>query len=106
MQTIGPAVQPVTESCYSSSEACSAFKIRMGRKNVPSESGLNGRIRRANWMKNPDVTLLLQQAGQGDKSSEAKLLELVYTELKKLAANQMRRERKDHTLRPSALVNE
>lgn len=57
-------------------------------------------------MKNPDVTLLLQQAGQGDKSSEAKLLELVYAELKKLAANQMRRERKDHTLRPSALVNE
>ncbi|MBS1830152.1 MAG: sigma-70 family RNA polymerase sigma factor [Acidobacteria bacterium] len=52
------------------------------------------------------ITLLLQKVGQGDKGSESALLELVYSELHRLASSYMRRERKDHTLQPSALVNE
>jgi len=34
------------------------------------------------------------------------LLPLIYSELKRIAANYLRRERPDHTLQPTALVNE
>ena len=37
---------------------------------------------------------------------ESELAELVYAELRQLAARYMRRERKNHTLQPTALVNE
>jgi RNA polymerase sigma-70 factor, ECF subfamily len=57
-------------------------------------------------MDQADITVLLQRAGKGDKSSEGELLQLVYSELHRLASAYMRRERKDHTLQPSALVNE
>lgn len=57
-------------------------------------------------MDQQQITLLLQRVGQGDKGSESALLELVYSELHRLASSYMRRERKDHTLQPSALVNE
>lgn len=57
-------------------------------------------------MEQAQITQLLQLAGSGDKSSESRVLELVYTELHRLASAYMRRERKDHTLQPSALVNE
>ena len=57
-------------------------------------------------MDSPDITLLLEQISYGNRDSEAKLLELVHAELRQLAANCMRRERRDHTLQPSALVNE
>lgn len=57
-------------------------------------------------MEDPPITLLLKKVGQGDKGSESALLELVYSELHRLASSYMRRERKDHTLQASALVNE
>lgn len=57
-------------------------------------------------MDQQQITLLLQRVGQGDRGSESALLELVYSELHRLASSYMRRERKDHTLQPSALVNE
>jgi RNA polymerase sigma-70 factor (ECF subfamily) len=57
-------------------------------------------------MDQADITVLLQRAGKGDKTSEGELLQLVYAELHRLASAYMRRERKDHTLQPSALVNE
>jgi len=57
-------------------------------------------------MESTEVTQLLGRVAQGDKKSENRLLELVYSELKRLATQAMRRERKDHTLQPSALVNE
>jgi len=57
-------------------------------------------------MESTEVTQLLGRVAQGDKDSENRLLELVYSELKRLATQAMRRERKDHTLQPSALVNE
>jgi RNA polymerase sigma-70 factor (ECF subfamily) len=57
-------------------------------------------------MEEPEITQLLGRVSRGDKQSENRLLEIVYTELKRLAAQAMRRERLDHTLQPSALVNE
>lgn len=53
-----------------------------------------------------DITLLMAAARAGNRSSEQRLLELVYSELHRLAAGYLRAERKDHTLQPSALVNE
>jgi RNA polymerase sigma-70 factor, ECF subfamily len=57
-------------------------------------------------MEPTEITQLLGRISQGDRHSENRLLELVYGELKRLAAQAMRRERADHTLQPSALVNE
>jgi RNA polymerase sigma-70 factor (ECF subfamily) len=53
-----------------------------------------------------DVTVLLGQLAQGKEDVASKLIPLVYNELRKLAAGYMRRERMDHTLQPTALVNE
>lgn len=52
------------------------------------------------------VTLLLKAMNQGDKSAADQLLPLVYAELHRLAAGYMRRERRDHTLQPTALINQ
>jgi len=53
-----------------------------------------------------DITQLLAEARAGDRDAEARLLPLVYDQLKRLAASYMRRERADHTLQPTALVHE
>lgn len=53
-----------------------------------------------------DVTRLLYGMGNGDPTAEAKLVPLVYEELRRLAAYHMRRERPDHTLQATALVHE
>jgi len=53
-----------------------------------------------------DVTLLLAQLTKGNEEAGAKLIPLVYAELRRLAASYMRRERIDHTLQPTALVHE
>jgi RNA polymerase sigma-70 factor (ECF subfamily) len=53
-----------------------------------------------------DVTILLRAMKDGDESAGERLLPLVYGELHKLAKSYMRRERPDHTLQPTALINE
>ena len=53
-----------------------------------------------------DVTRLLQAWSAGDAQAEEQLLPLVYNELRRRAANHLRRDRKDHTLQPTALVHE
>ena len=53
-----------------------------------------------------DVTVLLKAMRGGDESAADKLLPLVYNELHKLAKSYMHRERPDHTLQPTALINE
>lgn len=53
-----------------------------------------------------EVTALLRAWGQGDAAAGERLLPLVYDELRRLAASYLRRERADHTLRPTALVHE
>jgi RNA polymerase sigma-70 factor (ECF subfamily) len=52
------------------------------------------------------VTLLLKAMKSGDKSAAGRLLPLVYGELHRLARAYMHRERIDHTLQPTALINE
>jgi RNA polymerase sigma-70 factor, ECF subfamily len=53
-----------------------------------------------------EVTRLLRKMRKGDKDAEARLIPLVYEELRKIARAYMRRESPDHTLQPTALVNE
>ncbi len=53
-----------------------------------------------------DVTALLRRQAAGDADAGRQLLELLHDELHRLAGAQMRRERGDHTLQPTALVHE
>ena len=53
-----------------------------------------------------DVTQLLQAWSDGDQKALEKLMPLVYGELHRLAKRHMARERADHTLQTTALVNE
>ncbi|MGE3472587.1 MAG: ECF-type sigma factor [Vicinamibacterales bacterium] len=52
------------------------------------------------------VTRLLQAWQQGNRAAEADVAAAVHAELKRIAASRLRRERGDHTLQPTALVNE
>ena len=52
------------------------------------------------------VTELLKAMGQGYEKAADALLPLVYAELHRLAKIYMRRERPDHTLQATALINE
>jgi RNA polymerase sigma factor (TIGR02999 family) len=53
-----------------------------------------------------DVTQLLIEWSDGDQAALDRLMPLVYDELHRLARRYMRRERPDHTLQATALVNE
>jgi RNA polymerase sigma factor (TIGR02999 family) len=53
-----------------------------------------------------DITALLDRAAGGDARAADALLPLVYDELHALAGAYLRRERPDHTLQTTALVNE
>ena len=55
---------------------------------------------------NGEVTQLLRAMADGDEKAAADLLPLVYAELHRLARGYMRRERPDHTLQATALINE
>jgi RNA polymerase sigma factor (TIGR02999 family) len=52
------------------------------------------------------LTLILGRARAGDEKARGELLVLVYDELRQVASGMMRRERADHTLSPTAVVNE
>src|SRR3989454_10308835 len=52
------------------------------------------------------ITQLLLNWSNGDQKALDKLMPLVYSELRRLAGNYLRRERPGHTLQPTALVNE
>lgn len=53
-----------------------------------------------------DVTTLLMQLREGDRSDFDRLLGLVYGELQAIAHRRLRAERDDHTLNTTALVHE
>jgi RNA polymerase sigma-70 factor (ECF subfamily) len=53
-----------------------------------------------------EVTRLLQELSSGNPDALSRLIPLVYDQLRKLAASQFERERRDHTLQPTALVHE
>ena len=53
-----------------------------------------------------NITQLLRQWSDGDRSALERLMPLVYDELRRLAARYLKHERENHTLQPTALVNE
>lgn len=53
-----------------------------------------------------DVTQILEAVRAGDDKANERLFELVYAELKEVAAQKMAREPAGHTLQPTALVHE
>ena len=53
-----------------------------------------------------DVTALLRAWSRGDAEAGERLLPIVYGELRRQAARLLRRERRVHTLQPTALVHE
>jgi len=53
-----------------------------------------------------EITRLLIAWNQGDQDARDALMPLIYDELRRLARGYLRRERRDHTLQPTALVNE
>ena len=53
-----------------------------------------------------DVTALLADWANGAAGADERLILAVQRELRRLAASYLRRERSDHTLQPTALVNE
>src|SRR5687767_11556066 len=53
-----------------------------------------------------DVTALLGEWSRGNRTALNQLLPLVYAELRRVATRQLRNERPDHTLQPTALVHE
>ena len=53
-----------------------------------------------------DVTALLRAWSEGDPAAADAVVALVYTQLRRQASRYLARERRDHTLRPTALVNE
>jgi RNA polymerase sigma factor (TIGR02999 family) len=54
----------------------------------------------------PQITELLRAWGGGDDGALERLMPVVYSELRKLASNYMRRQNPGHTLQATALVNE
>lgn len=54
----------------------------------------------------PNITVLLERWSNGERGALDELVPQVYKELRRLARNYIRRERQDHTLQPTALINE
>jgi RNA polymerase sigma-70 factor, ECF subfamily len=53
-----------------------------------------------------EITDLLLQVKQGDRHAESRLMAVLYDDLRRIARRLLSRERSDHTLSPTALVNE
>lgn len=53
-----------------------------------------------------DVTALLLRWSEGDRDAFDRMLPLIYEECRRMAARQLRSERAEHTLSPTALVHE
>jgi RNA polymerase sigma-70 factor, ECF subfamily len=53
-----------------------------------------------------EMTALFMRFSAGDAAASAKIMPLIYDELKRVARNHVRKERSDNTLQSTALVNE
>jgi RNA polymerase sigma factor (TIGR02999 family) len=53
-----------------------------------------------------EITRILKEWDSGQADAAARLMPLVYEELRSLARNHLARERADHTLQPTALIHE
>jgi len=52
------------------------------------------------------ITDIIEKVNAGEAAADDRLTSALYSELRRIAANQLRRERPDHTLQPTALVHE
>ena len=57
-------------------------------------------------MSQDNVTRWLLAWGKGDPTADSRLMEAVYTDLRRVARRRLRAERGDHSLTPTALVHE
>ena len=57
-------------------------------------------------MSHDDVTAWLVAWGDGDPAADSRLIEAVYSDLRRVARRRLRAERGDHSLTPTALVHE
>jgi RNA polymerase sigma factor (TIGR02999 family) len=57
-------------------------------------------------MSQDDVTAWLVAWGNGNPAADSRLMEAVYTDLRRVARRRLRAERGDHSLTPTALVHE
>ena len=53
-----------------------------------------------------DITALLVKVREGDAAASDELIPAIYGELHRIASQRLRHDRPNHTLRPTALVNE
>lgn len=53
-----------------------------------------------------DITMLIRASATGRPEDTDRLMSAIYDDLKRLAANQLKQERPEHTLHPTALVHE
>jgi len=53
-----------------------------------------------------EITQLLANMKLGNADAEARLISLLYRDLRRVAGSHMRNERSDHSLQPTALVHE
>jgi RNA polymerase sigma factor (TIGR02999 family) len=53
-----------------------------------------------------EITQMLRKWSEGDRAALDQLMPVVHQELRKLADSYLRSERPDHTLQPTALINE
>src|SRR5689334_15835365 len=59
------------------------------------------------WCGTPgEISQLLEQILRGNRSAEGRLFDLLYSDLRRMAAHQLQQERSNHTLQPTALVHE
>ena len=75
---------------------------RAGRRNSGESSGFKESGRQTAG----EITGLLRDWSEGDEQALERLMGLIYDELRRHAAAQLRRERPDHTLQTSALIHE
>jgi RNA polymerase sigma factor (TIGR02999 family) len=57
-------------------------------------------------MNNKNITRLLLDIDKGDKSAIEQLFPVVYNQLRRMSENQLRKERKNHTINTTALIHE
>lgn len=67
---------------------------------APSEDGKRAAVVQGK------VSALLHRVNQGDRQAESELISGLHRELRRLAAGYLRTNRPNHTLQPTALVNE
>lgn len=76
------------------------------KDNVKQEAINNSKQPGSDIVEAGDITILLQKAHAGDSPAVEALIPHIYDNLRRLAQKQMRAERDNHTLQPTALVHE